>query len=157
MMPPAWIARFFAITGAYQLLATLMLIMLLPLAAPTHQSAAFVFGNFDTSTLGANNIPDAGYLFILGMLMSQYTVGQSLLQTFRAHTGWEAGSARHGHEQQLATMDRPMWPGAKADACMCSLKFQLSRLKQACCTRTTSGVVKADACACAPKHICFKF
>ena len=74
MMPPAWIARFFAITGTYQLLASLVLIILIPLAAPRHQPAAFVFGDFDTSTLAANSIPSTAYLFILGMLMSQYTV-----------------------------------------------------------------------------------
>lgn len=74
MMPPRWIARFFALTGAYQLLASLLLIVLVPAAAPSHQSAEFVFTTFDTSALDASGIPNSAYLFILGMLMSQYTV-----------------------------------------------------------------------------------
>ena len=58
-MPPAWIARFFAVTGTYQFLASLVLIIIVPLAAPTHQSAAFVFGDFDTSSLDSASIPTA--------------------------------------------------------------------------------------------------
>jgi hypothetical protein len=74
MMPPRWIARFFALTGCYQLAASLLLIVLVPVLAPSHQSAQFVFTNFDTSTRDATGVPNNGYLFILGMLMSQYTV-----------------------------------------------------------------------------------
>ena len=74
MMPPRWIARYFALAGAYQLLASLLLIVLVPAVAPSHQSAQFVLTTFDTSTRDTTGIPTNGYLFILGMLMSQYTV-----------------------------------------------------------------------------------
>ncbi|EIE25071.1 amino acid transporter [Coccomyxa subellipsoidea C-169] len=73
MMSARWMARFMLLSGVYQLVASVVVIVLIPTIAPTHQSAKFVFLTFDTST-SASNAPSSAYLFILGMLMSQYTI-----------------------------------------------------------------------------------
>ena len=74
MLPGRWIARLTEVTGIYQVVATLVLILLIPLVAPTHQTPAFVFGTFYGASFAGNGIPKNFYLFLLGMLMSQYTV-----------------------------------------------------------------------------------
>ncbi|CAL8461962.1 g1493 [Coccomyxa elongata] len=73
MMSARWMARFMLLSGAYQLVASVVVIALIPSIAPTHQSADFVFRTFNTST-STSGAPSSAYLFILGMLMSQYTI-----------------------------------------------------------------------------------
>ncbi|CAK0783725.1 hypothetical protein CVIRNUC_006924 [Coccomyxa viridis] len=73
MMSAHGIARFMAFSGAYQLVAAVAVIVLIPIIAPQHQSPEFVFRSFEdtTQTTGAPSTP---YLFIVGMLLSQYTL-----------------------------------------------------------------------------------
>ena len=47
MMSAHGIARFMILSGAYQLVAAVTVIVLIPIIAPVHQSADFVFSTFD--------------------------------------------------------------------------------------------------------------
>jgi amino acid transporter len=74
MMSARWMARFMTFSGTYQLLAAVIVIFLIPFLAPTHQSPDFVFFTFYGADVSATGAPSSAYLFILGMLMSQYTI-----------------------------------------------------------------------------------
>ena len=58
MMSAHGIARFMAFSGAYQLVAAVTVIVLIPIIAPHHQSAHFVFSTF-TDTSGVTGAPSA--------------------------------------------------------------------------------------------------
>lgn len=59
MMSAHGIARFMAFSGAYQLVAAVAVIVLIPIIAPQHQSPEFVFRSFEdtTQTTGAPSTP----------------------------------------------------------------------------------------------------
>ena len=59
MMSAHGIARFMAFSGAYQLVAAVAVIVLIPMIAPQHQSPEFVFRSFEdtTQTTGAPSTP----------------------------------------------------------------------------------------------------
>ena len=59
MMSAHGIARFMVLSGAYQLVATVAVIALIPVIAPVHQSADFVFSTFDDTSVssGATSAP----------------------------------------------------------------------------------------------------
>lgn len=59
MMSAHNIARFMLLSGSYQLVSTVAVIVLIPIIAPMHQSADFVFSTFDDSsqTSGVNSAP----------------------------------------------------------------------------------------------------
>lgn len=50
MMSAHGIARFMTFSGAYQLVAAVTVICLIPVIAPSHQSAKFVFRNFEDNS-----------------------------------------------------------------------------------------------------------
>ncbi len=50
MMSAHGIARFMTFSGAYQLVAAVTVIVLIPVIAPDHQSADFVFSTFNDSS-----------------------------------------------------------------------------------------------------------
>ena len=50
-----------------------MLIILIPAVAQQHQTAKFVFTSFDKQT-DATGIGSSPYIFLLGLLVSQYTI-----------------------------------------------------------------------------------
>ena len=50
MMSAHGIARFMVFSGAYQLVAAVTVIVLIPIIAPVHQSADFVFSTFDDTS-----------------------------------------------------------------------------------------------------------
>ena len=58
MMSARWMARFMLLAGVYQLVASVVVIVLIPAIAPTHQSADWVFWTFDAST-ATNNAPSS--------------------------------------------------------------------------------------------------
>lgn len=74
MMSARWMARFMTFSGAYQLLAAILVIFLIPFLAPKHQSTEFVFFKFYGTSESPTGAPNSAYLFMIGMLMSQYTI-----------------------------------------------------------------------------------
>ncbi len=58
MMSARWMARFMLLSGTYQLVASVVVIALIPSIAPTHQSADFVFRTFNTSS-STNGAPSS--------------------------------------------------------------------------------------------------
>ena len=59
MMSAHGIARFMILSGAYQLVAAVTVIALIPTIAPVHQSVDFVFSTFDdtSGSSGATSTP----------------------------------------------------------------------------------------------------
>lgn len=49
------------------------LVVLLPVVAPTHQSASYVFVDFQGVGITTTGIPNNAYIFFVGMLMAQFT------------------------------------------------------------------------------------
>ncbi|CAL5221654.1 g3881 [Coccomyxa viridis] len=72
-LPTRFLALWNAASTVWHIIGTAVLIILLPAVAPTHQSSAFVFTEFDSDT-SASGVPSSGYLFLLGILMSQFTL-----------------------------------------------------------------------------------
>ncbi len=66
---------FAAAAGAFLVVSGLFIAVALPVVAPTHQSAAFVFAHFNVGDMAMSNVPNVAYLFLLGMLTAQ---GESL-------------------------------------------------------------------------------
>lgn len=58
--------------AAWNLVGTALLIVLIPAVATERQSASFVFTSFHVPT--GLNLPDRTYIFLLGLLMSQYSM-----------------------------------------------------------------------------------
>ncbi len=50
-----------------------MLILVLPLVAPSHQSARTVFLDFQIADVAANGLPNVAYMFLIGTIMPQGT------------------------------------------------------------------------------------
>ncbi|BDA51279.1 Amino-acid permease BAT1 homolog [Coccomyxa sp. Obi] len=64
----------FALAAGWFLVSSGVLIaVMLPIVAPTHRSASFVFATFETEDVGRAGVPNAAYLFLLGLLMAQGT------------------------------------------------------------------------------------
>lgn len=58
----------------------LVLLIFIPAVAPTHQSAAYVFWHFSDATSTTSGISNNVYIFLVGMLMAQFTItGGTLL------------------------------------------------------------------------------
>ena len=60
----------------WHVIGTVTLIILIPSVAPTRQSGSYVFTEFfkwDSAEI-TNGITNNGYLFLIGMLMSQFTI-----------------------------------------------------------------------------------
>ncbi|XP_042379093.1 amino-acid permease BAT1 homolog [Zingiber officinale] len=71
-LPISWLSLFGQLAAAWNLLGVFVLMILIPTVATERASAKFVFTHFNTEN-------DAGihskfYIFVLGLLMSQYTV-----------------------------------------------------------------------------------
>jgi hypothetical protein len=49
------------------------LVVLLPVVAPTHQSASYVFVDFQGAGITTSGIANNAYIFFVGMLMAQFT------------------------------------------------------------------------------------
>ncbi|KAK9909174.1 hypothetical protein WJX75_008248 [Coccomyxa subellipsoidea] len=67
------IRQFTNVALVFMLVANLAIIVILPLVAPVHQSAEFVFGQFTSEDAAEHGLPNAGYLFFVGTLCAQYT------------------------------------------------------------------------------------
>ena len=52
--------QFTSIALVFVLVANLAVVVILPLVAPVHQSAEFVFGQFNTDDAAAHGLPNAG-------------------------------------------------------------------------------------------------
>ncbi|CAK0780294.1 hypothetical protein CVIRNUC_005001 [Coccomyxa viridis] len=72
-LPTRFLALWNAASVVWHVLGTFVLIILLPAVAPVHQSGAYVFTTFNSDT-SASGVPSSGYLFLLGILMSQFTL-----------------------------------------------------------------------------------
>ncbi|KAK9806449.1 hypothetical protein WJX73_008244 [Symbiochloris irregularis] len=88
----AWLSGFSVV---WQLGGLFVLLILIPAVAPTHQSASFVFGKFFTAAQSGSGLPSNLYVFLVGMLMSQYTI-----------TGYDA-SAHLAEETRQADINCP--------------------------------------------------
>ncbi|KAK9918140.1 hypothetical protein WJX75_001594 [Coccomyxa subellipsoidea] len=66
----AWIATF---SAAWHFVGAMVLAVLIPCVAPTHQSASFVFLEFQGADVTASGITNNAYIFFVGMLMAQFT------------------------------------------------------------------------------------
>ncbi|XP_039116520.1 amino-acid permease BAT1 homolog [Dioscorea cayenensis subsp. rotundata] len=92
-LPISWLSFFGQLAAAWNLLGVFVLMILIPTVATKKASAEFVFTHFNTDN-------DAGihskvYIFVLGLLMSQYTL-----------TGYDA-SAHMTEETKNADMNGP--------------------------------------------------
>ena len=67
-----WIAQVVFIINLIVLLGVFVLMIAIPLAAKEKASAEFVFTHFNTDN--SNGIKSRAYIFVLGLLMSQYTL-----------------------------------------------------------------------------------
>jgi hypothetical protein len=66
----AWVCFF---SACWQVVGALVLVFLLPGVAPTHQTASFVFGDFQGVSLATSGLPTNAYIFFAGMLMGAFT------------------------------------------------------------------------------------
>ncbi|CAK9273508.1 unnamed protein product [Sphagnum jensenii] len=67
-----WLSYLGTLGAAWNIIGVFVLIILIPAVAIERQSASFVFTSFDTSNVvGIDSKP---YIFLLGLLMSQYTI-----------------------------------------------------------------------------------
>ncbi|BDA43078.1 Amino-acid permease BAT1 [Coccomyxa sp. Obi] len=72
-LPTRILALMNGVSVVWHVVGTFVLIILLPAVAPTHQSAEFVFTTFYNDT-SASGVPSPAYIFLLGILMSQFTL-----------------------------------------------------------------------------------
>jgi hypothetical protein len=71
-VPTKWAEYHALFCAAFLLAGGTVLILVLPLVAPVHQSAATVFFNFDITDV-AKNGPNVAYMFLIGTIMPQGT------------------------------------------------------------------------------------
>ncbi|XP_057844704.1 amino-acid permease BAT1 homolog isoform X1 [Cryptomeria japonica] len=71
-LPVTWLSLFGTLSAAWNVLGVFVLMILIPTVAPKKASAEFVFEHFNTDNgVGIHSKP---YIFVLGLLMSQYTL-----------------------------------------------------------------------------------
>ncbi|GJP33206.1 hypothetical protein CLOM_g17762 [Closterium sp. NIES-68] len=73
LFPIKMVGRVLLIGMIIQVLAGVVVIITLPLVAPTLQPASWVFGHLDFNTSNTN-LPSNGYAVLVGLLMSQYAL-----------------------------------------------------------------------------------
>ncbi|DBB05374.1 TPA: hypothetical protein ACH3X3_010590 [Trebouxia sp. C0006] len=61
-------------SSVWHMVGTLVIVIVLLAVAPTHQSGSFVFGTFYGVSEVTSGITNNGYIFLVGMLMSQFTI-----------------------------------------------------------------------------------
>ena len=66
----AWVSCF---SACWQVIGAIFLVFLLPSVAPTHQTASFVFTEFQGVGDVTSGLPDNAYIFFCGMLMAAFT------------------------------------------------------------------------------------
>ncbi|XP_016486090.2 amino-acid permease BAT1 homolog [Nicotiana tabacum] len=71
-LPISWLSFFGQFAAAWNVLGVFLLMILIPVVATERASAKFVFTNFNTENEGG--IGNKVYIFVLGLLMSQYTL-----------------------------------------------------------------------------------
>lgn len=92
-LPISLLSFFGQLAAAWNLIGVFLLMILIPLVAPEKADAKFVFTHFNTDNgVGINSKP---YIFLLGLLMSQYTL-----------TGYDA-SAHMSEETKSADINGP--------------------------------------------------
>ncbi|XP_068643538.1 amino-acid permease BAT1 homolog [Aristolochia californica] len=92
-LPISWLSLFGQIAAAWNVLGVFVLMILIPTVATKRASAEFVFTHFNTENdVGIHSKP---YIFVLGLLMSQYTL-----------TGYDA-SAHMTEETKSADKNGP--------------------------------------------------
>ncbi|KAK4479904.1 hypothetical protein RD792_015448 [Penstemon davidsonii] len=91
--PISWLSFFGQLAAAWNILGVFVLMILVPLVATEKASAKFVFTHFNTDN--GEGISSRLYIFVLGLLMSQYTL-----------TGYDA-SAHMTEETKDADVNGP--------------------------------------------------
>ncbi|KAH6802074.1 bidirectional amino acid transporter 1 [Perilla frutescens var. frutescens] len=71
-LPISWLSFFGQLAAAWNVLGVFVLMILIPLVATEKASAKFVFTDFNTEN--GKGINSKMYIFVLGLLMSQYTL-----------------------------------------------------------------------------------
>ncbi|KAK4399984.1 Amino-acid permease BAT1 [Sesamum angolense] len=71
-LPISWLSFFGQLAAAWNVLGVFVLMILIPLVATEKASAKFVFTHFNTDN--GEGIGSRLYIFVLGLLMSQYTL-----------------------------------------------------------------------------------
>ncbi|XP_073154069.1 amino-acid permease BAT1 isoform X2 [Henckelia pumila] len=71
-LPITWLSFFGQLAAAWNVLGVFVLMILIPLVATEKASAKFVFTHFNTDN--GEGISSKLYIFVLGLLMSQYTL-----------------------------------------------------------------------------------
>ncbi|XP_016455627.1 amino-acid permease BAT1 homolog [Nicotiana tabacum] len=71
-LPISWLSFFGQLAAAWNVLGVFLLMILIPAVATERASTKFVFTNFNTENEGG--IGNKVYIFVLGLLMSQYTL-----------------------------------------------------------------------------------
>ncbi|KAJ8548259.1 hypothetical protein K7X08_030728 [Anisodus acutangulus] len=92
-LPILWLSFIGQLAAAWNVLGVFLLMILIPVVATERASAKFVFTNFNTEN--GDGINNNLYIFVLGLLMSQYTL-----------TGYDA-SAHMTEETKNADMNGP--------------------------------------------------
>ena len=72
-VPSKWAVYYALFCAAFLLAGGTAVILVLPLVAPSHQSAASVFFNFDGTDVAKNGLPNVAYMFLIGTIMPQGT------------------------------------------------------------------------------------
>eukprot|EP00891_Asterochloris_glomerata_P002201 jgi/Astpho2/2201/Aster-03190 len=63
-----------SISAVWHIVGVVVCIIVLPAVAPSHQSAKYVFTDFEGTATNAGDIGNNGYIFLVGMLMSQFAI-----------------------------------------------------------------------------------
>lgn len=92
-LPIDWVSRLGTFGAVWNIVGVAVLIILVPSISPTRAGSKFVFQHFNTNN--SNGIHSKPYLFLLGLLMSQYTL-----------TGYDA-SAHLSEETKSADKNGP--------------------------------------------------
>ncbi|XP_049403974.1 amino-acid permease BAT1 homolog isoform X2 [Solanum stenotomum] len=71
-LPISWLSFIGQLAAAWNVLGVFLLMILIPMVATERASAKFVFTNFNT--VNEDGINNKLYIFVLGLLMSQYTL-----------------------------------------------------------------------------------
>lgn len=71
-LPIRWLSFIGQLAAAWNVVGVFVLMILIPLVAKEKASAEFVFTHFNTDN--GNGINNRAYIFVLGLLMSQYTL-----------------------------------------------------------------------------------
>ncbi len=72
-VPTRWAKYHALVSAAFLLVGGTVLIVALPLVAPTHQTARTVFLDFNVGDVAKNGLPNVAYMFLIGTIMPQGT------------------------------------------------------------------------------------